>query len=720
MDNAPWYLQPPEDVVAELHNKADDYYNACSVSGLTRMWRVAWAQYFGADPDQPGQMVRQQLQRVGSEREYTKININHVRSFIKQSVQTAIGTRPAFKATTENSDFTTLAGIDTADRGITSVMKSAFPNAKRRRFIEAASVLGAAFAHVRWDTEGGDDTEDMVPVTDPATGQPAIDPRTGQPATETVQVKSGAPVVQVGYPWQCYYDTEEEDALSWVVVKERRSKWELAAVLPEHADELQSMGGEDKWSRDNVFAGNTFVPAAGNSSSDVDMVTVHHFYLACCASAPQGRYIAFVDDLVLYDRALPVQSKNTLPVVVLMPSAYIGAFLGYADSWDTIAIQQLLDNVVSDWATNIRAFGRMNLIAPKGTGLNYEAMAKGVRALEYPQGQDKPEYLVPPRLDNAETILRYLHAQMQDVTQQNAVRRGDPQANIKSGTMAALFKAQAIEYEGDKQEAFDGAETAIANIVFEMLRTKTRGSFMIQIAGESSRPYWEAFSKAALKGVKSVHVESVSPMMRSLEGRFEAYQAISQVPPEDRGKILRGLDTGDWSGYAEVDKSADLRVIRENELLMQGKHVKVGAGDAHDKHVPSHWALFERLESCDPTLTEPDGSPLLGDDGAPMQSPYFLQKQAVLSHILEHTQQWYGVDPGLAMLLKIPAPPPIPGTPTGTLMQMTGSAMAGPPPGAQAQQDPNAPPPQDGSAPPPEPPQPKEAVPPPDPNLGAS
>lgn len=727
-ESLPWYLRDADSVVATLTDeKQDDYYNALSTRGIWQQMRIAWAYYYGTDPDRPGEMATQQLKRVGQEKEFTRLRINEFRSFVKQAIQTATGIRPAFKAVTESSNFEVLAGIEAADRGIKHVMDVCYDDGKRRRYLERAMVLGASFAHIRWDKEAGEDSEEEVPVIDPNTQQQVVGAM-GIPVTDMQDVKTGEPGIDVGCPWECYYDVEEENEPRWIVVKEKRSRWELMQLFPERAEDLRSLTEETRHGKESVF-GVSFEA----KSSDDDKLTLHHAYFDVCIGAEKGRYIGFVEGSDhLWDRELPVEAKGMLPVVLLMPAPYIGMQVGYADHWDIISLNQAINNVASDWMSNARAFGRLNMVGPKGAGINFEAARQGLSFLEVNPGQaGEVQFLVPPKLDFGESLLNYLHRRTESVTQQNAVRRGDPQANIKSGTMAALFNQQSIEYSSDVQQAFDNAERKIANIVFEMVRTRSKGSYMVLVAGESERPYWEAFSKKQLKGIRSIHFEPVSPQMRSPAGRVEAFNVISQVPEDRRGAVLRGLDKGDWSGYVQTDVATDMRIVRENELLLQAKQVMVGAGDRHHIHVPAHQSEFDRLEAADPTIIgpppidpmtgQPAVDPMTGQPlpGQPIPGKYDAQKRALLTHILGHTEQWQYMDPRLAALLQIPPPPPMPGTPSGDLMMMTGGGGAPPAPGPEG-----APPegemPDDGSAPPEgQPPLPEPAEPAQPPTEGA-
>jgi hypothetical protein len=170
--------------------------------------------------------------------------------------------------------------------------------------------------------------------------------------------------------------------------------------------------------------------------------------------------------------------------------------------------------------------------------------------------------------------------------------------------------------------------------------------------------------------------------------------------------MLRGLDTGDWSGLTEQDKSKDLRIVKENEMLLHGQEVIVGAGDDPVAHVKAHWSFLEKLESVDPTAIDP-----MTGEGIP--GKYDAVKRVVVQHILKHLEGWQYIDPRLASLLGIAPPPPMPGSPTGDLMMMTGG-MGAPQPQQQSQDVSAAPAPEKTPTGPmpaqPEPAQPPEGI----------
>ena len=719
----PWYLQDATECATALLEKRDEYFNAMRASGIVGQWQLNWSSYYGTDPSRPGDFASAKMSRVGDEREYTRIKINDFRSFLRQQIQTALGPKPAFKSTTRTTDVKTLAAIPTLDRGIQHIMDKAWTQSKRRRLLERMVLFGAGFVHIRWDKDAGDETTETQPVTDPNTGEtmqkPMMNPQTGEPlvgamgipvtedVTQEVDVKTGMPTMDIGSPWECYYDPQEEEELTWICATETRSKWELAKLFPERGEDLIAIeGGTDDYTREKLFGANTFSTLSGNE----DKVVLHHFYLSNTADAEDGRYLGFVEGCdFLWDRPLPAEMNGTLPVVMAMPSPFVGANVGYSDASDLVPIQQGIDNVTSDWMSNSRAFGRAVLLNPKGSGINLEGMRAGLRALDYNAAQAAPSYLIPPKFDNAVDLLNYMHRRMESVSQQNAVRRGDPQANIKSGTMAALFNQQSIDFVSDYQQTFDAAENRVANVALQLAQARAKGEFLIKVTGSGSRPYWESFHSQGLKGIEDIEVETISAMMRSPAGRFEYWQQIQTVPPDKQAAVRRGLETGDWSGLDDEDSSEDMRLIAESELLLQGQGVLVSVIDDPVKHMKQHKADLMKLEAADPTIIDPPPTdPMTGQpqvdpqtgqpvEGQPRPGKYDAAKRAITDHMLQHTKIWQmNSDPRTNALLGLPSPPAMPGTPTGDLAMMMG--QMGQPAGASG--GPEAQPAQGGGQPP--------------------
>jgi len=649
-----WAKQPAEQLLTTLKDKEQRYFQAAQRRGLQQMWSIAWAQYYGTDPARPGDMATQTLSRTGPEGEFTRFRINEVRSFIKQGNVIAMGERPAFQCIALNSDHDALSSVETADSIVEYLYKKALGEEKERLMLEAEGVFGASYGHLRWDFEGGDTVTTDEPVND-AQGQPIM-MMDGTPATKPVEKKSGAPYVDVMAPWEVVLDPNTRE-VKWIMVRERASKWEVAATYPDQEEEILQTAELDQWCIERLFG---YDYGEGND----DDCIVKHFYHPRCRAMPDGRYLGVCGDAILWDVPCPVPEGT--PVVELCGGKFIGACFGYADSWDLISIQEMIDQLCSDTASNLSTFGRQIIVYDKGSEIDTDMIALGLRSLAKTPGSDPPvaiNYASMP--ESVKWFIEYLHSRHQSISGLNSVARGDPQSNIKSGQMAALFHSIAIEFQSARQAALDGARERMANLMLDMVRAFADAPFLIEVAGVAERPYLREFTKQAVSGVRKVRVETANPMSRSQAGRFEMFAAIKDVEPEKRDAVIRGLTTGDWTGYTENSRSCDLRIVWENEQMSNGTEVPCGAGDHPFKHIQSHWALFEKLSSNDNV----DGN--LTD--------------IVLRHIINHLMNWQSIDPRLATVLNIPLPPPLPGSPTAMLGMMTAPPPPAPGPGAKGE-----------------------------------
>lgn len=654
-----WASKPAEELVGELREKERMYFDAATRRGLKSMWAIAWAQYYGTDPANPSDLATQTTARTGPESEFTRFRINEVRSFIKQQNVIALGERPAFQCMVLNSDHDAVSSVEIADSIVEYLYKKGLGEEKERQTLEMEGVFGGAYAHLRWDFAGGDDITTMQPVNGPD-GRPIIGPD-GMPAMMPKEQKSGVPYVDVMAPWEVPRGLTTRE-LDWALVRERASKSEIIATYPALADQIDGATTLDEYTVERLFGYDY------DFKDDADDGIVKHFYHPKCKAMPEGRYVGLWGDVVLWDEAIPVPEGT--PVIEMCSGKFIGSSFGYADSWDLISIQEMIDQMVSDTASNLSTFGRNTIVYDKGSEMDVSLIAMGLRALAKTPGSDPPQainYASMP--ESVKWFIEYLHARHESISGLNSVARGNPSDNIKSGQMAALFHSIAIEFQSARQAALDNFRERMANMMLDMVRSYADTPFLIEVAGVEERPYLREFTKQNVSGVRKVRVETANPMLRSQAGRFEMFQAVfnPNVQPEDRDAVVRGLTTGDWSGVTDKARSRDLRVLWENEQLANGatQQVLVAAGDNPFKHVPEHWQLFEKLSS---------------QDGA---DPKLLQ--GVLEHILEHLQQWQMIDPRLATLLNIPLPPPMPGTPTAMLGEFIaggGAPPGGPGPGA--------------------------------------
>lgn len=661
-----WAKQAAEELVGSLKEKERIYFAAVTRRGLASMWRIAWAQYYGTDPANPGDMATQTIQRTGPAGKFTRFRINEFRSLVRQQNVIALGERPAFQAMAINSDYRSLAQVEIADSAVTHFYKVAVGEARERQALEGDGVWGGAYGHVRWDYDGGD----MVDVDQPIEGAPP-DPMTGQQPTMPVPQKSGAPYCNVVYPWDVIQEPTARE-MTWVIIRERTSKWEIAAKYPEYGEQITKASVLDEYALEFIYSQDV-------DTANSDDCIVKHFYHPRCAALPEGRYVGVCADEVLWD--LPNPLPDGVPLVELSSSKYVCAAFGYCDGWDLIAVQEMIDQLCSDTASNLGTFGRQILFYDKGSDFDFDKLAEGLVAFGKTPGTQEPKavnYAEMP--ESIQWFLEYLHERHQSISGLNSVARGDPKANIRTGTMAALFHSIAIEFQSARQAALDGFRERMANLILDMVRQNSEAPFLIEVAGEDERPYLKEFTAQSVSGVQRVRMVTANPMLRSQAGRLEIFNAIKDYPPEMHGAAIELIVSGNSKGFTEKTRSGELRIQWENEQLSKGIPCKVLATDNPYKHVPEHVAELEKM------------SEQLAEDEA--------IGEAFLQHILDHAIQYQGMDPIICAFLGVPPPPPVPNSPAGLLQMLTGMTQ---PPQQQGGQGPSgAPPNQAGGGAPPE------------------
>lgn len=629
-----WAKKKGATLVSALQAKETAYFEACERRGLLTMWRVAYAQYYGLDPLALSDFATQQISFVGPQAEFIRFRINEVRSFIKQQNTIAMGERPSFKCMAVNTDYASLAQVEVSDQIVNYIYRRGSGEEKERQLLEIDGVFGIAYGWDRWDFEAGDMVTVMQSVPDMklSTGAPAQMPR---------KQKSGAPMTTVLYPWEVVCEPYSRDDNGWRLVRERCSKWEIAALHPEQKHDILTKNTLDEFAVSELFG------------FDMDAITtddciVKHFYHPPCAAIPDGRYVGFVGDVLLWDRTSPT-SEGT-PITELCSGKFFATSFGYADSWDLCSINEMIDQLCSDTASNLATFGRQTIVVDEGTKYDVDLIALGHRVLTKNPASEMPRAIDFAEMPEASKwFLEYLHKRHESISGLNSVARGDPGNNISSGQMAALFHSIAIEYQSGRQASLDAYRTRSANLKLDMVHLYADAPFIAEIAGIDERPYLAEFTRDDLAGVKRVLVETANPLMRNIAGRLQVFEQVKQLPPEERGPAIELITTGQSKAFTRQNRTCDMRIRWENEQLAKGMPVQVLALDDPFKHVPQHYAEVEAR------------SAQLQND------PKALE--AYLAHIQEHEKQWLNLSPFLAAFMQI-TPPPNPG------MDMLGNAPA--------------------------------------------
>lgn len=633
-----WLTRKGGDFVSAYVKKRQRYYDAAEAKGLRRIWEIAYCQYYGLNPNAIGDMATQTLAFVGENNEFLRFRINEFRSFVKQQIAMARGERPAFKAMGQNTDYTTLAQIQGSDQVIRYLYQTGTGELLEHEALEGNAVVGMAAAHAQWDFEGGDEVDVELPSPDGAMMQ---DPETGAivPATIPTPMRSGMPTASIAYPWELPQDPDVRGGdHAWRSVRVRRCKYELAAEYEEHSEALQGMQME----ADPVTTHALFGYDLGGANDDDIMVD--YVYVARCKLLPRGRFLGIAQTEILWDEELPI---DVIPIVDLCSARYMGSSFAYCDNWDLIAPQEMRDQLCSDAASNFTKFGRPMIVGEEGLQLDQKLVARGHYIWTKPPNTEFPQATkFDPMPTGFMEFLNYLHARDQSLTGQNSVTRGNPDKNITSGEMAALFHSLAYEFRSAEQAALYAFRKGLANMFLTMVRRYAEAPFLSEVAGNSERPFMKEIEKDTLSGIKRVILEPVSALSRSTAGNLTLAQVLMKCEdPKQRAALQKGIETGQWGDFCKGERNSDLRSTWENEQLAQGIPCRVLATDNPFEHLPAH------LADIDARTEQLNENPAAVD--------------AYLQHCMDHLMQYQNLNPNLARVLNIPVPLPVRGTPAG-------------------------------------------------------
>jgi hypothetical protein len=521
------------------------------------------------------------------------------------------------------------------------IVKNQFLDLKYADSIENGMLHGMAFMYVRWRTDKGPiHTKDQ----------------------QGVQHFKGDLCISVPTVWDVNFDHNIPDPKDWqwVQVREIHNRWDLIAQLPDMKEAILNLP--------SVRQSQGWFNLQGNKSpSDDDLVYIWNAYHKPTPALPDGRYIAYGSpDCVLYD---DINHYGELPVYVSRPEAIPNSGLGYPFFSNLVPLQEMFDTCLSSIATNNSAFGVQNVLAPRGAGINTQAIL-GMNFISYtpqpgiPNG-GKPEPLQLTQ-SSPETykFTDMLKGLMMEISQVNAALRGNPPPQVSSGTAIATLTATAYETINSTAKSSRQMlrEVMLGSInCYRRFASVERSLATSDVGGQSVTT---SFVGSHLDPIKSVDLQEVNPLMQTLSGRLEIADKVLQ----------QGLVTN-LKGYFAVMEGAppeelyknelsqeDL-VNRENEALIKGEEVKVLNIDDHAYHLMMH--------------------------SIPLNDPKVrLNKELAgrfLSHILEHSDQARQIDPFFAAMVQTgkmpeggPPPPPMMGPPG-----MGAPPGQGGPPGAE-------------------------------------
>jgi len=579
-------------------DKIQKYRDYCNQSGKTGKWFRSLRNYYGISSD--GNKSSNLTTRGGESGQLLLGKVADYRNLIQHQLILITSQRPAGEAKAINSDPASLHQARIGSSLVEYYLSQAGWEAKFVRGQEFAQVVDEGFYVLDWDATAGD------PV------RPKVD-EMGMPTGEMIM--SGDAILRVVPPWYMARDVymDSPDSMKWGIFNYRVNKFDLAAKFPNHRDEILNTQDSKRIS-DYLF--NLY------RDGDTDMVTVFCLCHDKTPSVPEGRYTLFIPDAVLMDGPLPYAEFN---IYRNAQNDIIGTGFGYTNNNDLLQLEECTDAIHSAIMTNQVTFGVQGIIAPKGSGLSYQQLGKGLPFFEVdPVHVDKirPLELVrtAPELFNYQQTIRSFKRNIAGI---DSVTAGDPEGALKSnsGSALALIQSQSLRFNSGAQRAYYNSLSKVCTGLIKLLQRYADSERVIQVTGKVQAQYLNEFkySKDDLTNVSSVVFHMVDPVSKTPGGALAfAQDLLNQGMIKDPKQYITVARTGSLDVFTEDDEDDQTAIKEENANLRDGKPVQVVATENHKNHIASHSSVI----------------------ASPASKDNFELVQATSDHIQQHIDMW--------------------------------------------------------------------------------
>lgn len=680
-----WAAVETDRLADTIRAKAEEFRHRLESEGRIALQRRAERMYYGQDGE-GGWANSVAVTYGGEDGELTMLRVNHYRSIVQGLLATAAKSRPAFEAMSINSDAQSLQQAALVNGVLDDYYREHGLETIHLETDRAAVVLGEGYTALRWSpwrgqiatwkdrpaldeqgqpkmqpgqpvpvTEPHPETGEPMPVLD-ASGEPVTEQGEPVPVTERVPMREGDVEAHSFAPIEIVRDLDAttERNMRWALVPYRENVWELAARYPTKRAELVAMrGNADLWPR-SAWDAQSWQRTDPNS----DSVTAWYLYHEATDAMPEGRQSIVVGDVVLVDG--PMQLPE-VPVYACMPEREMATASGYSPQFDLLALQEVLDSIITIMVSSHDALALQNVLTPDGSDVTPEIIGRGLRLLKWKpsadiQGGGKPEALQLLALSkDSYELADLMKVTMEVLSGINSVVRGDPMPQLKSGAALALVQSLAVAFNSQLQRAIALHHERVATGLVRMLQAFAHTKRIASVVGRTRKTQLKEWNSEALQGIQRVSIQIGNPLADTLAGRVAMADAfLEKGVLTSAAEYEEVYQTGRLQPQFESDDAALMNVRQENEALAEGQPVVMLLTDDHAMHIREHRAVVD-------------------NQSIRAKSPDVVR--AALAHIDEHMNAWLTMPPPLALLTKQSVMPPVMAPPPGP----PGAGPDGPP-----------------------------------------
>lgn len=565
-----YFAAKPADETAEiLVQKSQQWFQTMDTSGYLLKLKTMWAAYHGAYYD--GTSNSHSITFGGEQGELTQISVNHLRNLAQHMLNMITSTRPMMQARAINTDYKSLVQTKLANGLLDYYMRDHRLEEFLKTACEYAIVFGSGYIKMEWNA-----------TANPSGGDPYDINELGVP------VYPGDIDFQNLSPFDVMFDTNREDRKhDWVLTRSFKNRFDLAAKYPELAETIISLPTKSELLQYSSF---------GFGYDETDLIPVYEFFHKRTESMPDGRYMLYLDgDCVLMDSPMPYRN---LPVYCIAPSYYLGTAYGYSPMFDILPLQDAFNATYSTILTNQSAFGVQSIVVPRTADVSISQLSSGLNIIEANEAQGQIRALnltqTPKEIFDFSAMLEKT---METISGVNAVSRGNPDPNLRSGNALALVQSMTLQFMSGLQQSYVMLIEDLGTGIINVLKDHANVPRVATIVGKSNKSYLKEFTGGDLDSVNRVVVDIGNPLARTTAGRVEMAEQMMQMgvikTPEQYFTVI---DTGQLDVMTEDTQSQLYLVKDENENLVGGEPVIAVFTDNHSLHITEHSAVLSNPE----------------------------------------------------------------------------------------------------------------------------
>jgi len=616
---------PGDRLAAELEGRVNAYYQWILVTGRLSRWRIAFDTYYG----QRGAHNASYITPAGDKGELSLLMSNEYRNLVQHLLVMAFQSKTAFEMVSTNTDSTSKAQTYIAKGIVEYNRRDGRVSDNEKEATEIALIMDTGWVFNEWNFLVGEEVD--------------VDRMTGQPIRQGDFNSRARTPLDVIIDFTKPQGTERD----WIMVRDPANKFDLAAQYPELAEELTGL--QRDYTRDALFRfGELFQYEVGFTSPDIDIWT---FYHRKSPAMPQGRIFQFVNPRVIIPGDGPLPYKK-LPGNRICPTEQILSCLGYSNANSILALQDVMDAMISAATTNMTTCGVNNIWTKPSPNFDFQQLVNGMNLIE---SDEKPEVLIMNRLPPEWLALaNFIIQRMEIQIGMNAVARGNIEGEDLSGAAMALLQSMAIQFNNGLVRAVNKLEEDDANDIIQLSQSFKNQKSIGMIIGENNKYMMREWSKADIDQIQRVYARRSNPLKDTTAGKLQLLDKYMEIPGmiTSSDQINEVIETGSLDSSTELGRNKRLLIDQENEAMIMGEVPPVLFCDNHPEHMLRH------------------SMPLASPDDR--KDPELIER--IRAHNEAHKMEWMNADPAVLMAHGIP---PFPGM---GMLPPGGGPMDGAPP----------------------------------------